>query len=217
MRNQRLRKESGLSILEMVIGTAIFLVVMGPVAQITLSAVSSLNEFEANSDVETRGRRAADRLDGLFRGVSSDSLDLVPDYPAWTSDATLERIGSVDLVAGSAGFNGIRVRWQIEASETNDGNDNDGDGLVDEGELVVTYDAGEITAQEIVLARGVPEFLEGEDSSSGDQNSNGLTDEAGLCITRVDDSIVFRLTLSSVLPGDEIRLHTISRTVRVRN
>jgi hypothetical protein len=94
------------------------------------------------------------------------------------------------------------VRFDYEEGELDDGADNNGNGLVDEGCLFWTRDVGEPSEKTHVIARGVREYLEGEEPNLDDDNGNGLEDERGFCLERVGEALVIRLTLERQVSGE---------------
>jgi hypothetical protein len=88
--------------------------------------------------------------------------------------------------------------------------DNDGDGAVDEGMVVLLLDAGLPTQETLVLARGVARYLDGEEANGVDDNGNGYVDEKGFLIEVHEQALRLHLTL--VRTGREGQL--IERTAR---
>ena len=88
-------------------------------------------------------------------------------------------------------------------------------GLVDDGLLVLTRDVGG-NDQRIVLCRGVREYFEGEVGDGDDDNGNGLTDERGFHIQRVDGVLFVRLSLEESVPTGSV-VRTLETAVRLRN
>jgi hypothetical protein len=110
----------------------------------------------------------------------------------------------------------------IEPSETDNGADDDGDGLIDEGMIEFTRDLGAGTERIVRWARGVREYLAGENPNVADDNANGLTDERGLSFSLTGRILTIRLTLQAVgAKGDGASGTVLSRTVetsvRLRN
>jgi hypothetical protein len=121
------------------------------------------------------------------------------------------------------GFTGTGPQWgqplslafEYAPEELDDGLDNDGNGLVDDGVLVLTRDVGG-NEQRLVLCSGVRELLEGEEANGADDNGNGVINEAGFNVRRVDDVLHVRLSLEEVLENNTI-VRTLETAVRLRN
>jgi len=103
------------------------------------------------------------------------------------------------------------LRFEFEPGEANNGADDDGDGLVDEGLLVLIEDVGLPTENRRVLARGLAEYAEGEARNGLDAHGDGLVDERGLAIERMGAALEVTVTLEQRPPGRE---ETIQRTLR---
>ena len=103
------------------------------------------------------------------------------------------------------------LRLEMEPGEANNGADDDGDGLVDEGILVLIEDLGLPTEKRRVLARGLAEYAKGEVFNGVDDNGDGLVDEKGFAIERMGAALEVTVTLEQRPPG---RDETIQRTLR---
>jgi hypothetical protein len=103
------------------------------------------------------------------------------------------------------------------SQRSTDGADNDGDGLVDEGEIVIERNFGSAGQQDTVIATSVPRLLLGELPNGADDNGNGLQDEAGLSFERLaDGSVRVRLTVQARKQGTTFS-RTVETTVLPRN
>ena len=114
-----------------------------------------------------------------------------------------------------------RLAFEYAPRVSNDGADNNSNGLVDEGRLVLTLDVGTPEERSVVLTNWVPELLEGELPNGIDDNQNGLVDERGFCIQRVadaaGDALLVRLSLQRRDANRRPLTKTIQARVRVRN
>jgi hypothetical protein len=109
------------------------------------------------------------------------------------------------------------IGFEYEPGEVDDGVDNDGDGLVDEGQVVLTRNAGSANATRAVLVKNVAELLQGEDLNGADDNGNGMEDEAGFCLQRDGEVVHIRLTLESVDDTGNVLRRTTETSIRMRN
>jgi hypothetical protein len=89
----------------------------------------------------------------------------------------------------------ITMRWEREPSELDDGADNDGDGLVDEGQAVWIENEGFASERRVILGHDLCEFLPGETFDGADEDDDGLIDERGLCFSIDGDVLTIRLGL----------------------
>jgi len=110
-----------------------------------------------------------------------------------------------------------RIEWRPDPNDPADGADNDGDGLTDEGEIVISRNFGSAGQLDTVIATSVPRLLLGEVQNGADDNGNGLQDEAGLCFERLaDGSVRVRLTVQARKQGTTFS-RTVETTVLPRN
>jgi hypothetical protein len=110
-----------------------------------------------------------------------------------------------------------RIAFAYETGEFDDGADNNGNGLVDEGCVVLTRNAGAADEQNIVLCRHVREFLAGETLNVLDDNGNGVVDERGFNIRRVGDVLTIRLTIEDAGRRRTPYARTLQTSISVRN
>ena len=123
------------------------------------------------------------------------------------------------------GFAGGIILWgpdtqivlEYDPNELDDGIDNDGDGLVDEGQVVWIENPGVPGERRVVLCRGVPEDLEGEIQNLLDDNGNGLIDERGFSLDVQGQVLTMRLTLQALDPAGRLLTKTVQSSVRIRN
>jgi hypothetical protein len=108
-------------------------------------------------------------------------------------------------------------RLVLEYDEANDGLDDDGDGLVDEGRLVWLENPGAAGERRVVLCNDVREYLAGETSDGDDENGNGLIDERGFALDFAGNAVTVRLTLEARGQKGQIIVSSAQRTVAFRN
>jgi hypothetical protein len=110
-----------------------------------------------------------------------------------------------------------RIEWRPDPNDPTDGADNDGDGLVDEGEIVISRNFGSAGQLDTVIATSVPRLLLGEAANGVDDNGNGLQDEAGFSFERLaDGSVRVRLTVQARKQSTTFS-RTVETTVLPRN
>jgi prepilin-type N-terminal cleavage/methylation domain-containing protein len=206
--------QRGFTLVELAITAALLVLLL---SSAILAASGGRGAFQATqdaSDVEARVRRALDRV--AVELLSAGASELQPD-PAGD-------FGTHDLLFRNAvGVVGTVVQWgpqvriarEYALGELDDGLDNDGDGLVDEGALVLTRDVGG-TERRVVLCNGVAELLEGETADGADDNGNGVKDEAGFNVHRQGDVLFVRLSVEGTTEQGSI-VRTLETAVRLRN
>lgn len=222
---QQLRDaRAGFTLVEAVMATALLVLLMSSAILAAKGGQGAFRATQNATDVETRVRRALDRM--AMELLSVGDLSPIPSQFG-TDDLTYWRVRPWDWDGNGSGFGdsvaGLNVLWddqdrlafEYEPDETNDGTDQDGDGLIDEGCVVLTRDVGG-NERRIVLCSGVRELLEGEAANGADDNGNGVVDEMGFNIHRIGDVLYLRLSLEQ--PGETGSIvRTLETSVRLRN
>jgi len=172
---------------------------------------SLLARMDAEADLALQ--RACDALRG------ADPAWLTPPDPAG-SEQQLDFQSTVGLQDDGTPIPGVvqRLAFEYDDLEADDGIDNDGDGLVDEGRLVYVVDVGGAN-QRRVLARDVAEAPPGEVLGNGlDDDDNDVADDRGFSFVLTDSTLTLRLTLERVDHATNGTLvQTYERTVALRN
>ncbi|HEX6882089.1 MAG TPA: hypothetical protein VF530_01850 [Planctomycetota bacterium] len=200
------------------------LVVLGLLGTVvgTLASMGSVNARlcatgVTHSSLEASARRALERLGRELVGARAGSLDTLAAVPLWQQELDFDRMASMRPGDGRITWSATRAEFRHEPGELDNGLDDDGDGLIDEGLVVLVLDAGGADEQELVLARGVRELAEGEQANGLDDNGNGLVDERGLALARDGRDLRLYLTLEG-LARDGMRVtRAIETTVWARN
>jgi prepilin-type N-terminal cleavage/methylation domain-containing protein len=210
------RSRAGFSLVELVIS----LVIASLLATAAVFAASEGHEAyrsaHRRSSLEAELRRALDRAARELVDTGEDVLVPDPTGLLGTGDLLFRRPLGVDgdeIEWGPA----LRLAFESEEGEANDGADNDGDTLVDEGLLVFTRDDGGPDERRVVLCRGVRELSEGEVTNLADDNGNGVSDEGGFNVHRVGDVLFLRLSLEEPHPLTGTIVRTLTTSVRLRN
>lgn len=214
IRTRHRRSCAGFTLIEIAIAGLLLTLLLSSAILAARSGYGAFRATQDASDVETRVRRALDRTAVELLGVGTSELQPNPT-DAFGADDVLYR--------HPTGLAGTAIQWgdlnrlafEPELGEIDNGVDDDGDGLVDEGSLVLTRDVGGKN-QRIVLCNGVRELYEGETANGLDDNGNGVVDERGFNVRRVGDVLDVRLCLEAM--GDEGPIvRALETSVRVRN
>lgn len=217
MRARRTSSRQGFSLLELLLSMATLgtffttmILVMGQGSKAARSGM-------ARQSIEGLARRTIDRMATELMGAVVESLDPASPTKPWGSSAlTFQRIEGYSAGAVQVG-DVVRFSLELEDGETDDGVDNNGNGLIDERKLVYTRDVDGLTPVSVVLAHGVREYLEGELPNGEDDNGNGLQDEAGLSFELDGGRLVLRLSLAERNARGEEQVYTVQTSVRLRN
>jgi len=207
---------AGFTMVEAMITLAI-LGMVGSMAILTITdGNSSFGTTNSSADLEARVRRGLDRVAAEILTAGDGQLNPDPTGNFGSSDMLFRQ--AVGLTGTSIDWsNQHRLAFEYDTNEIDDGVDNDGDGLVDEGNLVLTRNDGLANEMRVTLVRGVAEFFEGELSNGLDDNGNGVIDEAGFNIHRAGDVLNIRLTVQNSLGQNVVLTRTLQTSTRLRN
>lgn len=208
----------GFSLVELMIGLAILLGVIAPLAFAGTRGLALFQESGERLEVRARAQGTLGRAAREILGASSSGFvpAMVPPGPRWTDDLAFQRADG--YAAETVALTGpIRLLRELVPGETDDGTDENGNGLIDEGRLVMVTAEGQPDEQRIVLGTGIAEILEGEVLNGIDDNGNGLIDEAGFCVAREGQLLVLRLTALKAVPDRAPIQHTETISVAIRN
>lgn len=188
------RRTSGLSALEMVVSTAILVVVLGISAGTIVRATSTQAAAVSRNEIERRSAAAIERLAALVADCGGSTIVGVATLPSGTDSLTFRPRAAWSSGAVQYGPP-LTVQWEIDPAETANGSDDDGDGFVDEGRVV--WQSGTVGAlKRTVLVQNVAAWLEGETGGNNlDDNGNGVVDERGLSFVAGNGSLTVRLTV----------------------
>jgi hypothetical protein len=166
--------------------------------------------------VSSSASRLLQRVTNELTFARRASLTPVPNAPQGASTLTFNTCAGVDagVVQWSAP---ITLCWEREAGELDDGQDNNGNGLVDEGQLVWIENEGLADEQRVVWGHGLCEYLPGESFDGADEDGDGLIDEAGLSFVIQGDVLTIQLGLQGSGPDGNVMTRVVETSVLVRN
>lgn len=210
-REDRYRREGGLTMIEVVGACAALVVAVGAVATSLTGSLSIWRASAALGGAERRARAALERVTEALTFIDGASIaeDLAP--PAGGSGITFRR-----RTAGGWSPT-LRITWQPDPADPGDGMDNSGNGIVDEGMIVLITDPDGPDERREVLARFVAARLEGETENGLDDNGNGLVDERGLSLVREGRLLEIRITTLGSDQVDQPVPRTVRATVAIRD
>lgn len=184
----------GSTLLELAISLSVLTMVLGMGFQVQESGRHVLAHATQEADMTMKARHVIASVSDELALLGIDHLFPQPTGDLGQSSFFYRRILGTE--EGEIVWSPLHsLAFEHEPGEMDDGLDNDGDGLADEGCLVMTRGLGEVDEQRTVLCRGVSEMLEGEIANGEDDNGNGLVDEPGFHLTSDGDLLRLRLTL----------------------
>jgi hypothetical protein len=178
------------------------------------------------SDAFKEGSRAAALDTGLHRAVELIARELEDAVHETFVPLPTIPFGSNTLSFNAAqGYAGglivlgppRRIAWEREPSELDDGLDNDGDGLVDEGRVVWSELPGQPDERRRVLVSGVMELDQGEAADLVDEDDDGLIDEPGLVFVVEGDVLRVSITVQGVDEDGHVRTRSAGTSIHVQN
>ncbi len=200
----------GFTLLEILIALTILGLLLSSVG---LLANGSKNAFSRGTTVSAMELRTGLTSDVIQRELSlALTGSLSPEIQSGQRVTELTYVRAVGWEGETTITTAPRtLRIEFDTAEANNGADDDGDGLIDEGILVLIEDVGLPTERRRVLARGLAEYAEGEIFNGVDDNGDGLADESGFAIERMGAALEVTVPLEQRPPGRE---ETIQRTLR---
>lgn len=217
MQSRRLGRR-GFTLIEVMVSSALLGVVLGASMLITLSGKRAFTQGATRAKAELKARRALERVCAELADAGIDAITpaIAADGSVSTSTLTFDPLQSVQ---GGAAVWGTSTRLARVASseDPDDGIDNDNDGLIDEGQLVLTRDVGGPAEFTSVLCSNVPELLDGESANGADDNQNGLVDEAGFSVQRIGSMLTVRISVEEPGEGGTTLAATATTSISLRN
>ena len=216
MRLPRTRRSSGFTLIEVMLVVALFGSILGSVVFVFRSSTRACQVGSTAGHLEAVVNRVLDRI--ADRLQASSHTTVTPSLVAPFSGPTIDFQRTVGFAAGVVTWSPTeRIGFQYRPGELDNGVDDDGDGIVDDGRVVWTQNLGLANETSTPWAEGVTEYLQGELQNNLDDNGNGLIDERGLCFTVDVSSVIVRLTLQSRSANNVMITKTVQKRVFFRN
>ena len=180
--------------MELVIAVGVMFILVGAVVAVGNGNARAYQTGATAAQLEAQVAIAMDRMVADLRMAGRDSLN--PDPTPGLGASSLDYLAAVDHTAGETTWTPLRrLALERDPAELDDGLDNNGNGLVDEGRVVLTEDVGGPGERSFVIVRWVSELHQGELANGADDNGNGVVDEPGFFLERVGETLVVRLSL----------------------
>jgi hypothetical protein len=210
------RTRSGFALIEVAVSLGIIVLIFGSLVEVNRSTLNAYAQTSAETLLQSEARRALDRVSAELENGGLATLQPNP-VVNWTDNLVFQACTGVDPLTGAMTYGTpTKIAWVLDPGELMNGIDDNGNGLIDEGELVLTRNYNQANPQSVVIAHNVANLLEGEIANHADDNGNGLIDERGFCIIREGNLLHIRLTLQRSVKGKVVQA-TVETGVRLRN
>lgn len=209
-------RRAGYTLVELALVATILTVALGSLTLFSRNTTSAINSGASQAELDAELRRTLHRI----------TEELLPSGMAVIAPQPMPVEGGTAITyRRSEGQVNGRIRWGnprrlafvLEPGEVNDGLDNNGNGLVDEGMVQLTLDEGLQTQQTVTLCHGVRKLGRREEDNDQDDDEDGLVDEPGLAF-RLDGNVLrLSLTLERLDPQRHPVAQTLETVVQPRN
>ncbi len=209
----------GGSAVEILVVTAILLVLFGAIGLAVSSGTKAYEQGIAGAEVEGQARRMVERIAAELMDASRGNLTFTPPLLGNNGASEVRYRRGEGWAAGLQLGPQREIRLVYAPGELDDGADNNGNGLVDECRVELRPDVIGAPGQAVGWGGFVREFLQGETINAADDNANGVNDERGLCLTfdALSNTLTIRLTLERRRPDGALITRTVETAVLVRN
>jgi prepilin-type N-terminal cleavage/methylation domain-containing protein len=208
-------RREGFTLIELMIAVAILALVIFIAHTVSTTGLGVFRSTTVRTGLDTKTLRAIDGISTNLEKAAASSL-FPPAPEAGTSQLTFQEV--TGFAGGEAVWGEVQeLAFEYETGEIDDGMDNNHNGLVDEGVVVLLRDAGGANEQRVVLCHGVREHLEGEQVNGIDDNDNGIVDEKGFCLQWVDGVLALWLSIEQIDENGVHQVRTLQTSVRIRN
>jgi len=215
-RSRRVRR-AGFMQIDLMIGLTLMAMILGAIATAGRSGTNLFQSGVVRSQLEVQTTRTVGKIRQQLFVSELASIAGVPQAPFWDDELAFDQPDDFSGDVGMLSTKSTRIEFRYEDGELDDGIDNDSDGLIDEGVVVLIRDAGGPEEQAVVLCRDVREYLEGEIQNGLDDNGNGLIDEKGLSFDITGENLVVRLTLEKRDRLGNVITRTLVSSIWLRN
>jgi type II secretory pathway pseudopilin PulG len=210
------RSRAGFTLLEMLLSTGLFGLVIGISLSVSLSSRDAIDRSVRQATAEAKVRRT---MESVLAELAPAGATMLPSDPSGPNGDNRIVFFPLTGVAGGVAVWGeqTEIARRPCASDPDDGVDNDGDGSVDEGEIVLTRDLGGPNQVSYVLCTDVRELYNGETVNGLDDNGNGIADEQGFSLRRVGPLLEVRMCVELGTAGGQVLSAQTSTSITLRN
>jgi prepilin-type N-terminal cleavage/methylation domain-containing protein len=206
----------GFTLIEMAVSVVVLGLLMSVFGLITVSGHNAYRATTLSNKADGSARRAIARISSELTTAGGSVMN--PDPTSQFGVQQIDFQQATGVLNGNVTWGPVtRIGFEYAPGETDDGVDNDGNGLVDDGVVAMTRDLGGPNQQRVVLCHGIRELGQNETLNGVDDNGNGVIDESGFNAQRVGDVMILRLCVELPGAGDGTVVRPHQATVRLRN
>lgn len=207
---------AGFTLVELLFSVVLLTVVIGAMALVGRASDQAYRTGAATSQLEAQAAATMERLVVELHVAGRQTI--APDPVQGVGGDWIQYVQAVGIGPAGVQWSPLRrLAFEYERGELDNGLDDNGNRLVDEGLVVVTEDVGGPGERRRVLTRWVREFLEGEVQNGADDNGNGLIDERGFFLERLEGTLVLRLTLQRTTNEGRPLIRSAQTSTKLRN
>lgn len=207
---------AGFTLIEVLLGALLMSSLLLVAGFATDRCMSLFRQRRATQAVSSSASRMLQRVASELAFARRASLQPATIETQGSSSLLFQK--SLGVVDGDVVWSPVfTLRWERESGELDDGADNDGDGLVDEGQLTWIENDGLPAERSVILGHGLCEFLPGETFDGADEDDDGLVDERGLCFSIAGNLLTVRLGVQGVGPDRRPFVKVGQTSVFIRN
>jgi hypothetical protein len=209
-------ERGGYTLLELAITASLMTLLMGSLLLFGGSSTGAMSAETSQVELDAQLRRTVARMSKELMPSGMEAIVLDEVAPGAGTGLTYRKSHGPVSGVNSWGTPS-RLAFAYELGEVDDGLDNNGNGLVDEGVLEWTMDAGLGEERRVILCHGVRELGEGEVENGLDDDGDGLVDEPGLLLQRIDGVMHLSLTLERLDSSRRPIVRSLTTRIRPRN
>lgn len=216
MRHPSRNRRAGFTLIEALLSVAILGSLLGTVFLVQSRGKNAAETSTAQLQASLKASRVVDRVIRELQCMGGDSATPSPSSSLGTDVLTYQV--SEGVAGGAVAWSSPRrLELLMAPNEFDNGADDDGDGLVDERALVLTYDVGGANERRTTLCDSIPELAPGETANALDDDGNGIVDERGFNLHRTGDVLEVRVTVQGAGPEGSVVSASVETSIRVRN
>ena len=207
---------AGFTVIEVVLGAFLMASMLLVAGLATDRCMALFRQQRAVQGLTTSANRLLQRIASEVAFARRGSLQ--PPTIETQGSSSLQYQRCLGVTGGAVQWSATcSLSWERESGEADNGQDDDGDGLVDEGQLVLLQDVGLASEQRIVLGHGLCEFMPGETFDGADEDGDGRIDERGLCFLLAGDVLTIQVGLQALDPDGHLLTKVVETSAFLRN